>query len=232
MSLSSPLTLSQVKFACECCCLMPHKLIPLRRFNEILLAKDTILDLYVTQPATPQLLPTLGLSTMVKPSRSTHEMQRRWRWQRVRRRFQSSTRCQHFSYNSECCYSTWHVYRSCRHLPGLRQDLLPGNGFNRNICIFTLRRAIHSRYIYRLLKSLYKVPSAARAWYTTRDNERFFWTRRLRNRWYVASGHWRPQHTTCTHRWFYYCLRHSASTLLIRKIHSLYSSFFMVTLVV
>ena len=47
-------------------------------------------------------------------------------------------------------------------------ELLPGDGHNRNVYISSpLGYEEDSRYIYRLLKPLYGMPSAARAWHTT-----------------------------------------------------------------
>ena len=47
-------------------------------------------------------------------------------------------------------------------------DLLPGDGHNGNVCISSsLGYEEDPRYVYRLLKPLYGMSSAARAWHTT-----------------------------------------------------------------
>jgi len=62
----------------------------------------------------------------------------------------------------------------------VQDELLPGDGHKGNVYISSPPGYEEdSRYIYRLLKPLYGMPSAARAWH---DDERFAGKRRLRNR--------------------------------------------------
>ena len=74
-------------------------------------------------------------------------------------------------------------------------ELLPWDSHNGNVYISSPPGYEEdSRYTFRLLKPLYGMPSAARAWHTT--NQRFSGKRRLRKRGfrkeYVLSCHWLP----------------------------------------